>query len=377
MVHSVTANANCGSKSGEPGSYGPMAIAPNALPQPDGSDMTFPEIRLKCRDSPRVGGRQGEPSQVSGQDRFPSQGLLPSHVAPCGETPQKPRVLEFSASFETLSIMSMSECRMANARWLSSSSPLHRPTSGPAGDRRASVACFDMFAPPQDNKIERLVLRIVEAVQPSPRAVRDGIAELRATSPGGSDRAVAELWANRVCRRYAAGGALSAVPAVIPGLGTSAQLAIEGGTIAADIAYMLRCMADIVLGVSEAFGRILEPEFDEEFVRVLAIWCGASTISKKAAIRLGTKLAVAQAKHLPIEAVKRLRRRIARDILEHMGIRRGGVTIGRLLPLGVGVLVGGGFNYATMRSFKHTAIGYYGPSWENEFAGSESCEVEC
>ena len=41
------------------------------------------------------------------------------------------------------------------------------------------------------------------------------------------------------------------------------------------------------------------------------------------------------------------------------GTKRGGIAIGKLVPFGAGVLVGGGFNLATMKGFKATAIKYY------------------
>jgi hypothetical protein len=162
-----------------------------------------------------------------------------------------------------------------------------------------------------------------------------------------------------VCRRYAAEGAASALPAALPGLGTTVQLAIDGGTIALDLAYMLRCMADIVMGVGHIVGREVDDPFNEEFVRVLGFWCGALSLGKEAAIRVGTKLAFAQAKRVPEEVFKRLNQDVSRRILMGLGARRGGLLVGRLLPFGVGAVVGGGFNYATMRSFRDSTLKYY------------------
>jgi hypothetical protein len=136
-------------------------------------------------------------------------------------------------------------------------------------------------------------------------------------------------------------------------------LAIEGGTIAADLGYMLRCMGDIVMGVGQLFGHDIEAPFNEEFVRVLGLWCGAASLGKEAATRVGTKVAMAQAKRLPAEVLKRLPRRVAKDFVARVGATRASVTIGRLVPFGIGAVIGGGFNYATMRSFKNSTIQYY------------------
>jgi hypothetical protein len=209
------------------------------------------------------------------------------------------------------------------------------------------------------NRLERLVTRYVESLQPSPARIRLSVSRLQRTQPHLSAHALAEHWSERVCRRYAAEGAATALPAVIPGLGTSAQLALEGGTIAADLTYMLHCMADIVMGVGHIFGREVEHPFNEEFVRVLGIWCGALSLGKEAARRVGTKVATAPIKHLPGELFKRLNPRVGEGIVANLGIRRGSIALGRLIPFGIGALVSGGFNYATMRGFKKTTIEYY------------------
>ncbi len=209
------------------------------------------------------------------------------------------------------------------------------------------------------NRLENLATRIVESVQPSRIAVSSSVLRLRRKNPGLSERALANRWAERVCRRYAAEGALSALPAVVPGIGTSLQLAIDGGAIAADLAYMLHCMAHIVMGVGQVFGQEIEHPFKEEFVRLLGLWCGAASLGKEAAVRIGTKVAVAQVKRLPVEALGRFNQTVGRRVLTRLGLKQGSAALGRLVPFGVGAVVGGGFNYATMRGFKATTVEYY------------------
>jgi hypothetical protein len=241
-----------------------------------------------------------------------------------------------------------------------------RPESGANPDfwAREGNPCYrapSMVTPALDreNRLENLATRIVESIQPSQAAVCASVQRLRRKHPLLSERALATLWAERVCRRYAAEGALFALPAVIPGLGTSVQLALEGGTIAADLAYMLHCMADIVMGVGQIFGRNVERPFKEEFVQLLGIWCGALSLGKEAAVRIGTKVAVAQAKRVPGELWGRLNRSVTERLLARLGLQRGPTTLGRLVPFGVGAVVGSGFNYATMRGFKTSTVEYY------------------
>ncbi|MFD2270883.1 hypothetical protein ACFS07_06490 [Undibacterium arcticum] len=46
-------------------------------------------------------------------------------------------------------------------------------------------------------------------------------------------------------------------------------------------------------------------------------------------------------------------------IVTKYGAKRGGIAVGRLVPFGVGAVVGGGFNWATMKGFKTAAANYY------------------
>lgn len=44
------------------------------------------------------------------------------------------------------------------------------------------------------------------------------------------------------------------------------------------------------------------------------------------------------------------------------GTKRGGIALGRVIPFGVGVVVGGGFNLIIMKGFKRAALKYYSSS---------------
>ena len=45
-------------------------------------------------------------------------------------------------------------------------------------------------------------------------------------------------------------------------------------------------------------------------------------------------------------------------IFSKYGKKRGGIVMGKLVPFGVGIAVGGGFNLATMKAFKMALINY-------------------
>ncbi len=203
------------------------------------------------------------------------------------------------------------------------------------------------------------VLKIISAVEPKYEDVHRHIVDLRQAHPTLSNQKLAEKWADRICWRYASEGAATALPGVIPGLGTGAQIAIESGAISADLAYMFRCMAGMSIGIGIIYKRDVEASFNQDFVRVLGLWCGVLSLGKEATVRIASKVAIAQFKKVPAEIFKKINTKVGATIVTKYGTKRGGVAIGRLVPFGVGALVGGGFNLATMKGFKRSAIKYY------------------
>lgn len=203
------------------------------------------------------------------------------------------------------------------------------------------------------------MLKLLEALQPDHEDVARHVADLKAAHPGLDAGALAGKWADRICWRYASEGAATALPGAIPGLGTAAQLGLEAGAISADLAYMLRCMAGLTLGVGQIFGRDTRASFNQDFIRVLGLWCGVLSLGKEASVRLASKIAIARFNRVPAELFKRINLRVGTTIVTKYGTRRGGIAVGRLVPFGVGALIGGGFNLATMKGFKAAAIRYY------------------
>lgn len=207
--------------------------------------------------------------------------------------------------------------------------------------------------------LANVVTRLIATIQPDVPDVRRHIADLQKAHPGLTREDLAEKWADRVCWRYASEGAATALPGAIPGIGTAVMIGVEAVAISADLAYMIRCMAGMTIGVGLVFERDVEASFNQDFVRVLGLWCGVLNLSKPAVTRVATKIAVAQFKRLPAEIFKKINQRVGTTIVTKYGVKRGGIAIGRLIPFGVGALVGGGFNLATMKAFKASALSYY------------------
>ena len=93
---------------------------------------------------------------------------------------------------------------------------------------------------------------------------------------------------------------------------------------------------------------------------VWGIETGAIVPAKEAIKRVGTKVAIKQFdKRVSGEALKRINQKLGATVLTKEGTKRGGIALGRLIPIGVGTVVGGGMNYFAARSFGAACLKYY------------------
>lgn len=208
-------------------------------------------------------------------------------------------------------------------------------------------------------KMNNPIVKLTEILVPPFDKVKQDIDDLKKANYRKSQDEIAQRYGNIICRRYASVGAASALPGVIPGFGTAAQIGIEVGTVSADLTLMLRWMGAMTTGIGMIYGRDIESSFNQEFVKVLGLWCGVLKSTEEGTKRIGTKIAVAQFKRVPGKIFKKINRKVGTTILTKYGTKRGGIAVGKLIPFGVGALVGGGFNLATMNTFKRKAIKYF------------------
>ena len=204
-----------------------------------------------------------------------------------------------------------------------------------------------------------IVMKCTEAVSSSPETIIEEIRSFRSEREYMSKKELAEAWASRIVNLYAAQGAATALPSAIPGIGTKAQLAVEVGSVSINIGFMLRCMARMVAGVATIYGHDIRKSFTHDFVKVLALWCGVLCPAREATTRVATKVALAQFKKVPAQIFAKINRKVGTTIITKYGMKRGVIAVGRLIPFGLGSIVGGGFNYAVMRGFKRWTINYY------------------
>jgi hypothetical protein len=201
--------------------------------------------------------------------------------------------------------------------------------------------------------------QLIVKVMPSFADVQQQVNRLKFEKPGKTPRELSRLFINKARNKYASVGAVTALPGVIPGLGTVTQIALEAGAISADVALMLRYMAGICYGTGLIYGFDIQKDFENEFTLVLGIWAEV-IIPEKAAAAKGEKITISHFdRHITDRIRNKMNQKIARKLVVKYGSKRGGTALGRLIPFGVGAVVGGTFNYMTIEKFGKAADGYF------------------
>lgn len=204
------------------------------------------------------------------------------------------------------------------------------------------------------------LITIVNIVAPSYNSIQIEINELKKSHPNKTKSELAEIYSNRIRKKYTSVGVAAALPGSIPGIGTAVQVAAEVATVSGDLILMLRWMAATCYGVALIYEKNIQSDFNNEFIRTLGLWCGVIEGVKKGATRIGTKVAMAQFnRNVSGKLLQQINKKVGTTILTKYGTKRGGVAIGKLIPFGIGAAIGGSFNYYTMSGFKQAAINYY------------------
>jgi hypothetical protein len=122
---------------------------------------------------------------------------------------------------------------------------------------------------------------------------------------------------------------------------------------------MIRNQAYAVFAIGHSLGITGRETLIQDTLICIGLWTKALQITKTGMIRIGSKVLNAQfSKRFPAEILKAINRKVGTTILTKYGTKRGGVALGKLIPFGVGVFIGGGFNYLTMKGFKHCTLKY-------------------
>ena len=204
------------------------------------------------------------------------------------------------------------------------------------------------------------LITLIRKLAPDPKKVKEWVDEVKKKNPDLTQDQLADYVGDSIVWTYTKQGGALALPGAIPGLGTIVQASMEVSAISVDIALMVRNQAYLVFALGECYGRKGREVSIQDTLICIGLWTNALVLTKAGAIRLGTKaLGVAFKKKFPAKILQAINRKVGTTIVTKYGVKRGGLALGRMIPFGVGVGVGAGFNYIVMKAFKQSCIKYF------------------
>ncbi|HZK75181.1 MAG TPA: hypothetical protein VFD88_14425 [Clostridia bacterium] len=210
--------------------------------------------------------------------------------------------------------------------------------------------------PPQLRMVLHTLARAIGAREP---AIRGRVHVLREANPHLTNDQLALRLIRSTRRRVAATGALSGAASIAPGLGTI--LAV--GTLTSQALYALEQEIELVLAIAMIFGHELASS-DERVVEalvVVGITSGAVKLREDVLVAGGERVAVAAFRRLPAMLFTHGGGRILSRILARVAGTGAAKVAARVVPLGVGVAAGAGFDWLAVTGLGHAAMKYYGP----------------
>ncbi len=152
-------------------------------------------------------------------------------------------------------------------------------------------------------------------------------------------------------------GAASGGVAAVPGVGTAAGLA----TSAADFAWFTGRAAELILTIAALHGHD-SATVDERRAWILSVLLfgdGAAAGFGRLASEVGKGLGKKGTARVPMSLLRTVNGKMGRTIVTKYGTKRGVVALGRVLPFGIGMAIGGTANYVTVRVLARHADSFF------------------
>lgn len=189
-------------------------------------------------------------------------------------------------------------------------------------------------------------------------AIRARVARLRGDHPDLDRRKLAHHAVVTLGRLVAGSGAVSAIPAVLPGPGT----AVEVGAAISDISFLTTSQVELILVIAHIYGHPLDDHQGRRLDVLLTFGVDAGLVTLRRdgtlAIR-GTRYGREEIRSAGATGLaERINRRLATQVVARLARRRAHVLLGRELPL-LGIGVAAGYNHRSTHKVGAAAIRYF------------------
>jgi uncharacterized protein (DUF697 family) len=219
----------------------------------------------------------------------------------------------------------------------------------------ASNLAVDKLSERMAGATERAMTTVLERRGPAVVRTAD---RLRAEHPGRSPAELARVAIARTGKRVAGTGAVSALPATMPGAGTAVEVAAALG----DASLLTVAQTELVLLLAHLYGR---PVTDIEARRLdvlmaMGVEAGVVDLRRNGVVRvMGTDHRDGElAGEAGVALAKRISRRLAAQVAGKLARRRAYVLLGREVPI-VGIGLAAGYNMWSTRKLGRAARDYF------------------
>jgi hypothetical protein len=192
------------------------------------------------------------------------------------------------------------------------------------------------------------------------------IRSIRRGRPNASPEEIIRTLERRYLGAVTTGGALVGASAAVPAIGTGTSLVLSG----VETAGFLEASALFAQSITEVHGIVVDdPDRARALVMTMVLGTAGSDLVKQMAGQVaGTAPARTQfwgemvTKSLPRTVVGPIADRIKKSFMKKFAVAQGTNVVGRLIPFGIGAVIGGGGNHLLGRQIVRTAREGFGPA---------------
>ncbi|MGV8913012.1 MAG: hypothetical protein ACOH14_10410 [Rhodoglobus sp.] len=192
------------------------------------------------------------------------------------------------------------------------------------------------------------------------------IRSIRRGKPNATPDEIIAILERRYLTAVTTGGALVGASAAIPAVGTGASLALSS----VETAGFLEASALFAQSVTEVHGIVVDdPDRARALVMTMVLGSAGSDLVKQLAAQATGSGVVRSAywgetlaKGVPTALMGPLADRIKHTFLKKFAAAQGTNIVGRLMPFGIGAVIGGGGNHILGRQIIRTARNGFGPA---------------
>lgn len=218
-------------------------------------------------------------------------------------------------------------------------------------------------AEPVSAERRRLIsLALDKALRVHRSAVEKNVARARRRRPDATPaeviRSLERMYRSALAGTGAAVGAVAAVPAV----GTGTALALSGG----EVLSSLELSTLFVLSLAEIHGVPVD-ELERRRTLVMGILIGGSGVDTipKIAERTGQHWAKQIVAKVPASTLTQINKVLGKNFVTKYGTKQGIIVLGRVVPFGIGAVIGGGANLVLAETAIRASRRAFGPPPES------------